>query len=101
MWRCSSPGNGYQPSSLKSRAPAANVKPSVTGVFKGNGKEAKLARVSAHRRKPLNNQPWMVLVLTEKDHSKLKKSVEDFEASHPQLVAFTTEYSALLSALGI
>jgi hypothetical protein len=71
------------------------------GRVQGNGKEAKLARVSAHRRKPLNNQPWMVLVLTEKDHSKLKKSVEDFEASHPQLVAFTTEYSALLSALGI
>jgi len=29
------------------------------------------------------------------------QSSENFEASHPQFVAFTTEYSALLSALGI
>jgi hypothetical protein len=40
------------------------------------------------------------------DHLKtvlhdLKKSVERFEASHPDLVAFTTEYSTVLSALGI
>ena len=32
---------------------------------------------------------------------ELKKSVEKFEASHPDLVAFVTEYSAFLSALGI
>jgi DNA-binding NarL/FixJ family response regulator len=31
---------------------------------------------------------------------ELKRSVENFEASHPQLVAFTTRYSAVLSALG-
>jgi hypothetical protein len=57
---------------------AANVKPSVTGVFKGNGKEAKLAHVSAHWREPFNNQPSIVLVFTEKDHSKDKKP--DFDA---------------------
>ena len=32
---------------------------------------------------------------------KLKRSAENFEASHPDLVAFVTEYTALLSALGI
>jgi hypothetical protein len=32
---------------------------------------------------------------------RLKRSVEQFEASHPQLVAAVTEYSAMLSALGI
>ncbi len=32
---------------------------------------------------------------------ELKQSVENFEASHPELVAFVTKYSALLSALGI
>jgi len=32
---------------------------------------------------------------------ELKQSVEEFEASHPDLVSFVTEYSALLSALGI
>jgi hypothetical protein len=63
----------------KKPGPAANVKPSVTGVFKGNGKEAKLAHVSAHWREPFNNQPSMVLVFTEKDHSKDKKP--DFNAA--------------------
>ena len=31
---------------------------------------------------------------------KLKQSVEKFEASHPQMTAFVTEYSAVLSGLG-
>jgi len=31
----------------------------------------------------------------------LKQSVEKFEASHPKLAAFVSEYSTLLSALGI
>ena len=62
----------------KKPGPAANVKPSVTGVFKGNGKEAKLAHMSAHWREPFSNQPSMVLVFTEKDHSKDKKP--DFDA---------------------
>jgi hypothetical protein len=63
----------------KKPGPAANVKPSVTGVFKGNGKEAKLAHVSAYWREPFNNQPSIVLVFTEKDHSKDKKP--DFDAA--------------------
>ena len=62
----------------KKPGPAANVKPSVTGAFKGNGKEAKLAHVSAHWREPFNNQPSIVLVFSEKDHSKDKKP--DFDA---------------------
>jgi len=32
---------------------------------------------------------------------ELKESVERFEASHPQFAAFVTQYSTLLSALGI
>ena len=62
----------------KKPGPAANVKPSVTGVFKGNGKDAKLAHVSAHWREPFSDKPSMVLVFTEKDHSKDKKP--DFNA---------------------
>ncbi len=62
----------------KKPGPAANVKPSVTGAFKGNGTEAKLAHVSAHWREPFNNQPSIVLVFSEKDHSKDKKP--DFDA---------------------
>ena len=58
--------------------PAANVKPTVTGVFKGNGKDAKLTNVSAHWREPFGDKPSIVLVFTEKDHSKDKKP--DFNA---------------------
>src|SRR5437016_10141711 len=63
----------------KKPGPAANVKPSVTGAFKGSGKEAKLAHVSAHWREPFSDKPSMVLVFTEKDHSKDKKP--DFNAA--------------------
>jgi len=63
---------------IKKPGPAANVKPTVTGVFKGNGKEAKLAYVSALWREPFNNQPGIVLLFTERDHSKDKKA--DFNA---------------------
>jgi hypothetical protein len=55
-----------------------DVKPSVTGVFKGNGKDAKLTNVSAHWREPFGDNPSIVLVFTEKDHSKDKKP--DFNA---------------------
>jgi hypothetical protein len=46
---------------------------SVSGVFKGNGKEAKLAFVSARKGEPFADKPTIVLVFTEKDHSKEKK----------------------------
>jgi hypothetical protein len=69
-------GESLPPS--KRPGPAANVKPSVTGEFKGNGKEAKLAYVSAHWREPFGDKPSIVLVFTEQDHSKDKKP--DFNA---------------------
>jgi len=62
----------------KKSGPAANVKPTVTGIFKGNNKDAKLAYVSAHWREPFGDKPSIVLVFTEKDHSKDKKP--DFNA---------------------
>ena len=69
-------GESFPPS--KKPGPAANIKPSVTGVFKGNGKDAKLAYVSAHWREPFGDKPSIVLVFTEKDHYKDKKP--DFNA---------------------
>jgi len=69
-------GESFPPS--KKPGPAANIKPSVTGVFKGNGKDAKLAYVSAHWREPFGDKPSIVLVFTEKDHSKDNKP--DFNA---------------------
>jgi hypothetical protein len=58
--------------------PAGPVKPSVSGTFKGNGKEAKLAFVSAHWTEPFADKPSFKLVFTEKDHSKDPKP--DFKA---------------------
>ena len=72
-------GIGESLPAAKKPGPAANLKPSVTGTFKGNGKEAKLAYVSAHWREPFSDKPSMVLVFTEKDHSKDPKP--DFNAS--------------------
>lgn len=61
------------------KKPAAAAKPTVTGVFNGNDKEAKLAHVSAHWREPFSDKASIMLVFTEKDHSKEKKP--DFKAS--------------------
>jgi hypothetical protein len=72
-------GESLPASTAKKGGPAANVKPSVTGVFKGNGKEAKVAYVSARWGEPFNDKPGIVLVFTEKDHSKDKKP--DFNAA--------------------
>lgn len=72
-------GESLPPTVIKKPGPAANVKPTVTGTFKGNGKEAKLAFVSAHWREPFSDKPSMALVFTEKDHSKDKKP--DFKAA--------------------
>src|SRR5262245_51048443 len=57
---------------------AGSSGPSVTGSFKGNGKAAKLAVVSARWGEPFNDKPGIKLVLTEKDHSRDPKP--DFNA---------------------
>ena len=59
--------------SAKKYGPAANVKPSVTGAFKGNGKDANLAYVSARWVEPFSGKTGIMLVFTEKDHSNIKK----------------------------
>ncbi len=72
-------GQELPASTPKVRGPAANVKPTVTGIFQGNGKDAKLSYVSARWGEPFNGKPGIVLVFTEKDHSKDSKP--DFNAS--------------------
>ena len=72
-------GEELPASTPKKRGPAANVKPTVTGIFKGNGKDAKLAYVSARWGEPFGGKPGIVLVFTEKDHSKDNKP--DFNAA--------------------
>jgi hypothetical protein len=72
-------GDAPPPTVIKKPGPAANVPPTVTGIFKGNGKDAKIAFVSARWGEPFDGKPGIVLVFTEKDHSKAKKP--DFDAS--------------------
>jgi hypothetical protein len=45
----------------------------VSGVFKGNSKEAKLAYVSTRKGEPFADKPTIIVTFTEKDHSKEKK----------------------------
>ena len=66
-------GEELPASTAKKYGPAANVKPTVSGIFKGNGKDASLAYVSARWGEPFDGKPGILLLLTEKDHSKEKK----------------------------
>jgi hypothetical protein len=66
-------GDAPPPTVVKPPGPAANVKPTVTGMFKGNGKEAKLEYASARWVEPFSGKTGIELVFTEKDHSKVKK----------------------------
>src|SRR5262252_7939256 len=60
------------------RPVAAGEDSPVSGVFKGNGKEAKLAYVSTRKGEPFADKPTVIITFTEKDHSKEKKP--DFKA---------------------
>jgi hypothetical protein len=57
----------------------AAAKASVSGTFKGNGKEAKIAFVSAQWREPFNDKPGIRLIFTEMDHTRDPKA--DFNAN--------------------
>jgi hypothetical protein len=60
---------------------------SIARLVEASAKETIRAQKKPERSKRLSDE--------------LKRSVENFEASHPELVAFVTEYSGFLSALGI
>ncbi len=66
-------GEALPASTARRGGPAANIKPTVSGIFKGNGKDAKLAYVSARWVEPFADKPGIELIFTEKDHSKDKK----------------------------
>ena len=55
----------------------------MSGVFKGNGQDAKIAYVSARWGEPFSDKTSIVLVFSEKDQSKVKKP--DFDASFGKL----------------
>ena len=79
----------------------AKLKPAIAEVAQTSEEEAesisRFVEASAHEVARKKERPESV----EKALHKLKQTVEKFEASHPQLTAFVTEYSAVLSGLGI
>ena len=79
----------------------AKLKPAIAEVAQTNEREAErisqFVETSAHEIAGKKERPESV----ERVLNKLKQSVEKFEASHPQLTTFVTEYSAVLSGLGI
>ena len=79
----------------------AKLKPAIAEVAQTNEEEAeqisRFVEASAHEAASKKERPESL----ERVLHKLKQSVEKFEASHPQVTAFVTEYSAVLSGLGI
>ena len=79
----------------------AKLKPAIAEVAQTSEEEAerisRFVEASAHEVASKEERPESV----ERVLHKLNQSVEKFEASHPQLTAFVTEYSAVLSGLGI
>ena len=78
----------------------SKLKPAIAKVSETHHEDARsiarLVEASAHETIRAQKKPESKRLLHE-----LKRSVENFEASHPQLAAFVTQYSTLLSALGI
>ena len=79
----------------------SKLKPAIAKVSQTHHEDARsiarLVEASAREATRAERKPESIRNLL----GKLKYSVENFEASHPQLSAFVSEYSALLSALGI
>ena len=79
----------------------AKLKPAIAEVAQTSEEEAesisRFVEASAHEVASKKERPESV----EKVLHGLKQTVEKFEASHPQLTAFVTEYSAVLSGMGI
>ncbi|HEX3420187.1 MAG TPA: DUF4404 family protein [Candidatus Udaeobacter sp.] len=79
----------------------AKLKPAIAKVAQTHEEDAQsisqFVEASAHEIATKKERPESV----ERVLRKLKQAVEKFEASHPELTAFVTEYSAVLSGLGI
>ena len=78
----------------------AKLKPAIAKVAQTHQEDAQsisqFVEASAHEAARKKHPEGLERVL-----GKLRKSVEKFEASHPDLTAFVAEYSALLSSYGI
>jgi len=63
---------GISTEPAKPQAPQAPVKPTVAGKFLGNRKASKLAYVTVFPAEPFNDKDAIVILFSEKDHSKKK-----------------------------
>jgi CRISPR/Cas system CSM-associated protein Csm2 small subunit len=79
----------------------SKLKPEIANASQTNQDHAekivRLVEASAHEATRTEQKPDSIRKLVR----ELEQSAENFEASHPELVALVTEYTALLSALGI
>lgn len=79
----------------------AKIQPAITEASQVHAEHAenvaKLIEASAHTAAGKEQRPEHLEGLLH----ELKQSAENFEASHPHLLAAVAEYSTLLSALGI
>jgi ABC-type transporter Mla subunit MlaD len=77
----------------------SKLKPAIAKVSETHHEDARsiarLVEASAHETIRAQKKPEQHLL------HELKQSVQNFEATHPQLAAFVNQYSTLLSALGI
>ena len=77
------------------------IKPAIAQASQAHAEDAKtvakLVEASAHSAARQEEHPEHLKKLLQ----ELKQSAQNFEASHPHLVAAVTEYSTVLSALGI
>jgi ABC-type transporter Mla subunit MlaD len=79
----------------------SKLKPALAQISETHGEHAeniaRLVEASAQVATRQEKRPEHLNKLLQ----ELKQSVQKFEASHPHFAAFVTEYSTLLSALGI
>src|SRR3954451_4986694 len=79
----------------------AKLKPAIAEFSQTSEEQAesisRFVEASAHQVATNKERPESA----DKVWQKLKQTAEQFEASHPQLTAFVSEYSAVLSGMGI
>jgi ABC-type transporter Mla subunit MlaD len=82
-------------------ATLSKLKPALAEVSQTHPEHAesiaRLVEASAHEATRREKRPEHLRKLLQ----ELKESAQNFEASHPRFAAFVTEYSTVLSALGI
>jgi hypothetical protein len=79
----------------------SKLNPAIAKVAKTHQEDAqsiaRMVEASTHEATRKEKRPELLKTVLR----GLKQSVERFEASHPDLVAFVTEYSGFLSEMGL